>query len=49
MSGAQPKAAVIAGAICVVAEINPDAAQKRHEQGGWDVNCSQTSARLPIA
>ncbi|MEE2755147.1 MAG: urocanate hydratase [Myxococcota bacterium] len=36
MSGAQAKAAVIAGAICVVAEINPDAAHKRHAQGWVD-------------
>ncbi|MDX2445046.1 MAG: urocanate hydratase [Bacteroidales bacterium] len=36
MSGAQPKAAVIAGAICVVAEINPKAALKRHQQGWVD-------------
>lgn len=33
MSGAQPKAAVIAGAIGVVAEINPQALYKRHTQG----------------
>jgi urocanate hydratase len=33
MSGAQAKAAVIAGAICVIAEINPKALHKRHEQG----------------
>jgi urocanate hydratase len=33
MSGAQAKAAVIAGAICVAAEINPRALYKRHEQG----------------
>jgi urocanate hydratase len=33
MSGAQPKAAVIAGAIGVVAEVNPEATRKRHEQG----------------
>ncbi|MDH3785010.1 MAG: urocanate hydratase, partial [Acidobacteriota bacterium] len=33
MSGAQAKAAVIAGAICVIAEINPRALYKRHEQG----------------
>ncbi len=33
MSGAQAKAGVIAGAIAVVAEINPKAVQKRHEQG----------------
>lgn len=33
MSGAQAKAAVIAGAIGVIAEINPDAMNKRYEQG----------------
>ncbi len=33
MSGAQPKAAVIAGAIGVIAEVNPKAAKKRYEQG----------------
>jgi len=33
MSGAQAKAAVIAGAACIVSEINPHAARKRHEQG----------------
>ena len=36
MSGAQAKAAVIAGATCVVAEINPSAAHKRFEQGWVD-------------
>ena len=33
MSGAQAKAAVIAGAVCVIAEINPKALHIRHEQG----------------
>jgi len=33
MSGAQAKAAVIAGAVGVVAEVNPQALHKRHEQG----------------
>lgn len=33
MSGAQAKAAVIAGAIGVIAEVNPVALHKRHEQG----------------
>ena len=33
MSGAQAKAAVIAGASCIVAESNPIAAEKRYEQG----------------
>jgi len=36
MSGAQAKAAVIAGAVGVIAEINPKAAQKRFEQGWVD-------------
>jgi urocanate hydratase len=36
MSGAQAKAAVIAGAIGVVAEINPSAVEKRHSQGWVD-------------
>lgn len=44
MSGAQAKAAVIAGGIAVIAEINPKVVQKRHAQG-WinevftDLNC----------
>ena len=33
MSGAQPKAAVIAGVVGVVAEINPKAVHTRHSQG----------------
>ncbi len=33
MSGAQAKATVIAGGIGLVAEINPNAVQKRHQQG----------------
>jgi urocanate hydratase len=36
MSGAQAKAAVIAGAIGVVAEINPVVVEKRHAQGWVD-------------
>ncbi len=36
MSGAQAKAAVIAGAVAVVAEINPAAVAKRHAQGWVD-------------
>ena len=36
MSGAQPKAANIAGIVSIVAEINPAAANKRHEQGWVD-------------
>lgn len=33
MSGAQAKAAVIAGSVGVIAEVNPRALKKRHEQG----------------
>jgi urocanate hydratase len=36
MSGAQPKAAKIAGCMSVVAEVNPKATYKRHEQGWVD-------------
>ena len=36
MSGAQPKAAVIAKGVCIVAEINPKATYKRHKQGWVD-------------
>ena len=37
MSGAQAKAAVIAGATSIIAEVNPVAANKRHQQGWLDV------------
>ena len=36
MSGAQPKAGNIAGVVSVTAEINPLAAEKRHQQGWVD-------------
>ena len=36
MSGAQGKASVIAGAVGIIAEVNPHAAKKRHEQGWVD-------------
>lgn len=36
MSGAQPKAGNIAGCITVCAEVNPEAAHKRHSQGWVD-------------
>lgn len=36
MSGAQPKAGNIAGCITVIAEVNPKATTKRHEQGWVD-------------
>ncbi|MBU1535505.1 urocanate hydratase, partial [Myxococcota bacterium] len=37
MSGAQGKAVVISGGVGIIAEINPQAAHKRHEQGWVDV------------
>ena len=42
MSGAQAKAGVIAGAACIVSEINPHAAHKRYEQGWLSVIASST-------
>ncbi|MCV6628914.1 MAG: urocanate hydratase [Flavobacteriaceae bacterium] len=36
MSGAQPKAGNIAGCITICAEVNPNAAMKRHQQGWVD-------------
>jgi len=36
MSGAQPKAGNIAGCITICAEVNPAAAEKRHQQGWVD-------------
>ncbi len=36
MSGAQPKATVIAKGVCVVAEVNAEATNKRHAQGWVD-------------
>lgn len=36
MSGAQPKATVIAGMVCIVAEINPKVVELRHSQGWVD-------------
>lgn len=49
MSGAQPKAAVIAGMVAVIAEINPKAVKVRHEQGWVDEvyeNLDQLIARM---
>ena len=42
MSGAQAKAAVIAGAACIVSEINPHAAKKRNQQG-WLTEIAETT------
>jgi urocanate hydratase len=54
MSGAQPKAGNIAQCITICAEVNPNAAQKRHEQGWVDELISDMDAlvartRLAIA
>ena len=47
MSGAQPKAGNIAGVVSVVAEINPLAAQKRHDQGWVDELHDQLDELIP--
>lgn len=52
MSGAQPKAGNIAGCITVCAEVNPDAAHKRHSQGWVDElydNLDRLTVRLKEA
>jgi urocanate hydratase len=46
MSGAQAKAAVIAGAIGVIAEVNPRALEKRHAQG-WLEEYETDLDRMP--
>ena len=46
MSGAQAKAAVIAGCVGVLAEINPAAVNKRHQQGWVDEVYSELPALL---
>lgn len=47
MSGAQPKAAVIAGVVGVVAEINPKAVHTRHSQGWVDEVYSSLDELIP--
>ena len=49
MSGAQPKAASIAGMVSISAEINPDAAYKRHQQGWVDQVFEQVDAAIDAA
>ncbi len=52
MSGAQPKATVIAGGICVIAEVNPKALNTRYEQGWVDeifTDLDQLLTRMKIA
>lgn len=52
MSGAQPKAAVIGGAIAVIAEVNPKAIHTRHSQGWVDEvfdNLDMLIVRIEIA
>ena len=47
MSGAQPKATVIAGGVCVVAEVNPKATHTRHSQGWVDEVFDDLDALIP--
>lgn len=47
MSGAQPKAANIAGVVSIVAEINPKAVSKRYEQGWVDEVHTDLDTLLP--
>jgi len=52
MSGAQPKAAVISGAIGIVAEINPKVVKLRHEQKWVDEvydNLAELMTRIAVA
>ncbi|MCK9256237.1 MAG: urocanate hydratase [Bacteroidales bacterium] len=49
MSGAQPKAGNIAGVVTICAEINPQAAYKRHEQGWVDEIVEDTNAAIDLA
>jgi urocanate hydratase len=47
MSGAQPKAGVIAGVVSVIAEINPKATEVRHTQGWVDEVFSDLDKLIP--
>jgi len=47
MSGAQPKAGVIAGAVSVIAEINPKAVHTRHSQGWVDEVFTDLDLMIP--
>ena len=47
MSGAQAKAAVICGAVGIIAEVNPTAARKRHAQGWVDEIYSDLDKLIP--
>jgi urocanate hydratase len=49
MSGAQPKAANIAGVVSITGEINPKAAYKRLEQGWVDEVIADTDAAIDAA
>ena len=49
MSGAQPKAANIAGVVSITAEINPKAANKRHEQGWVDEVIENVDDAIEVA
>jgi urocanate hydratase len=49
MSGAQPKAANIAGLVSITAEVNYKAASKRHEQGWVDLITDDVNEAISLA
>lgn len=49
MSGAQPKATTIAGGICLVAEVDEKALEKRHSQGWLDETFTDANALIERA
>lgn len=49
MSGAQPKAGNIAGVVSITAEVNPQAAYKRHEQGWVDTVIEDVDQAIDVA
>jgi len=49
MSGAQPKATVIAGGVCLIAEVNNAATDKRHAQGWVDEKYSDVDEAIDRA
>jgi len=49
MSGAQPKAAKIAGIVSITAEVNTKAAEKRHQQGWVDMIVDKADLAIDLA
>ena len=51
MSGAQPKAAEIAGAVAIIAEVDYSRIETRHRQGGYSIShpiCLKPTGWLPM-